>query len=209
MGLDGGRVRRFARSHLGGGAMRRQFMRRFQARSDFRVRPRGKDAAQFRRRPLCVSARHYRGSPRECVGDGRAGQGRQRPAGLQAFTRGESSDDSRESRRGRQYDDTFNSRRPWRSLPMATFLSGTGMAGRQHPRGEVFEGWKIHRGVGHEGNRTGRVRLSSCPVFDSKGRLFVGDRNNRRIQIFDQNGKFLTSGRSSAGRAASSLTSTT
>ena len=27
--------------------------------------------------------------------------------------------------------------------------------------------------------------------MDSKGRLFVGDRNNNRIQIFDQDGKFL------------------
>jgi sugar lactone lactonase YvrE len=28
-------------------------------------------------------------------------------------------------------------------------------------------------------------------AFDSKGRLFVGDRGNNRIQIFDQEGKFL------------------
>jgi hypothetical protein len=28
-------------------------------------------------------------------------------------------------------------------------------------------------------------------AFDSRGRLFVGDRQNNRIQIFDQNGKFL------------------
>jgi sugar lactone lactonase YvrE len=28
-------------------------------------------------------------------------------------------------------------------------------------------------------------------AMDSKGRLFVGDRNNNRIEIFDQDGKFL------------------
>jgi sugar lactone lactonase YvrE len=28
--------------------------------------------------------------------------------------------------------------------------------------------------------------------MDSKGRLFIGDRNNNRIQIFDQDGKFLS-----------------
>ncbi len=28
-------------------------------------------------------------------------------------------------------------------------------------------------------------------AFDSKGRLFVGDRNNNRIQIFDQDGTFI------------------
>ncbi len=28
-------------------------------------------------------------------------------------------------------------------------------------------------------------------AFDSKGRLFVGDRNNNRVQVFDQNGTFI------------------
>ena len=40
--------------------------------------------------------------------------------------------------------------------------------------------------------------------MDSRGRLFVGDRENNRIQIFDQDGKLpRPSGASSAGRAAS------
>src|SRR5947208_7031797 len=29
-------------------------------------------------------------------------------------------------------------------------------------------------------------------AFDSRGRLFVGDRNNNRVQVFDQNGTFIT-----------------
>jgi DNA-binding beta-propeller fold protein YncE len=28
-------------------------------------------------------------------------------------------------------------------------------------------------------------------AFDSRGRLFIGDRNNNRIQIFDQDGNFI------------------
>jgi sugar lactone lactonase YvrE len=28
-------------------------------------------------------------------------------------------------------------------------------------------------------------------AFDSKGQLYVGDRNNNRVQVFDQNGKFI------------------
>ena len=43
--------------------------------------------------------------------------------------------------------------------------------------------------------RTGTGRASSAAphslAFDSKGRLFVADRGNRRIQIFDQDGKHL------------------
>ena len=45
--------------------------------------------------------------------------------------------------------------------------------------------------------------------MDSRGRLFVGDRANNRIQIFDQTASCSTSGRSSAGRAASTSTRTT
>src|SRR5262249_13688275 len=29
-------------------------------------------------------------------------------------------------------------------------------------------------------------------AFDSKGRLYVADRNNNRIQVFDQNGKYIS-----------------
>ena len=42
-----------------------------------------------------------------------------------------------------------------------------------------------------------------------KGRLFVGDRNNNRVQIFDQDGKLSTRCTSSAARAGSSSTRTT
>jgi len=37
----------------------------------------------------------------------------------------------------------------------------------------------------------GGVRHSHAVAIDSKGRLFVADRNNNRIQIFDQDRKFL------------------
>ena len=47
------------------------------------------------------------------------------------------------------------------------------------------------------GARRARAPASStCPhalAMDSRGRLFVADRNNNRIQIFDQDGKFLDS----------------
>ena len=44
------------------------------------------------------------------------------------------------------------------------------------------------------GARKARQPASSTsytPSLDSKGRVFVGDRGNSRIQIFDQDGKFL------------------
>jgi sugar lactone lactonase YvrE len=44
---------------------------------------------------------------------------------------------------------------------------------------------------GKSGTGPGEFDQPHSLAFDSKGRLFVADRNNNRIQIFDQNGKFL------------------
>jgi len=44
---------------------------------------------------------------------------------------------------------------------------------------------------GTNGSAPGEFDQPHSLAMDSKGRLFVADRNNNRIQIFDQNGKFL------------------
>jgi len=44
---------------------------------------------------------------------------------------------------------------------------------------------------GKKGTAPGDLDTPHALAFDSKGRLFVGDRANNRIQIFDQDGKFL------------------
>jgi hypothetical protein len=44
---------------------------------------------------------------------------------------------------------------------------------------------------GVTGSDPGEFLIPHALALDSKGRLFVGDRNNNRIQIFDQNGNFL------------------
>ena len=44
---------------------------------------------------------------------------------------------------------------------------------------------------GKHGSGPGEFEVPHALAFDSKGRLFVGDRANNRIQIFDQDGKFL------------------
>ena len=65
---------------------------------------------------------------------------------------------------------------------------------RQHQRAhrEVHEGRQVHQDVGQE--RLGAAASSTCRTrsrWTRSGRLFVGDRENNRIQIFDQDGKFL------------------
>jgi sugar lactone lactonase YvrE len=44
---------------------------------------------------------------------------------------------------------------------------------------------------GQHGSGPGEFEVPHALAFDSRGRLFVGDRANNRIQIFDQDGKFL------------------
>ncbi|MBA3269432.1 MAG: hypothetical protein H0T71_02905 [Acidobacteria bacterium] len=44
---------------------------------------------------------------------------------------------------------------------------------------------------GEKGIKPGQFDLVHSIVIDSKGRLLVGDRTNARVQIFDQDGKFI------------------
>lgn len=45
---------------------------------------------------------------------------------------------------------------------------------------------------GRHGSGPGEFEVPHALAFDSKGRLFVGDRANNRVQIFDQEGVYLT-----------------
>jgi len=51
--------------------------------------------------------------------------------------------------------------------------------------GEFIMSW------GEAGTGPGQFNEPHCLAFDSQGRLFVGDRVNERIQVFDQNGRYL------------------
>jgi DNA-binding beta-propeller fold protein YncE len=57
--------------------------------------------------------------------------------------------------------------------------------------------WKFDRtgkpikSFGQFGHGPGEFDQPHSLAMDSRGRLFVGDRNNNRVQIFDQDGKFL------------------
>jgi len=51
--------------------------------------------------------------------------------------------------------------------------------------GKLLTSW------GKKGTGSSEFDQPHALAMDSRGRLFVGDRNNNRIQIFDQDGKFL------------------
>jgi len=63
------------------------------------------------------------------------------------------------------------------------------------PDGKFIKSW------GKLGMRHGEFRTPHAMVFDSRGRLWVADRGNHRIEIFDQEGKYLES-RYMFGRAS-------
>jgi outer membrane protein assembly factor BamB len=50
---------------------------------------------------------------------------------------------------------------------------------------------KFIKSFGQFGHGPGEFDQPHSLAMDSQGRLFVGDRNNNRVQIFDQDGKFL------------------
>ena len=49
--------------------------------------------------------------------------------------------------------------------------------------------------MGKTGSGPGDFNAPHSIAIDSRGRLFVGDRNNNRIEIFDQDGRYLDSWR--------------
>jgi sugar lactone lactonase YvrE len=53
------------------------------------------------------------------------------------------------------------------------------------------KGGKLIKSWGELGSADGEFDQPHALAMDSRGRLFVGDRNNNRVQIFDQDGKFL------------------
>ena len=61
-----------------------------------------------------------------------------------------------------------------------------------HPRVIKFDAnGKFIKEWGTSGGAPGQFGIPHCLAMDSKGNLYVGDRDNNRIEIFTQDGKFL------------------
>jgi sugar lactone lactonase YvrE len=88
--------------------------------------------------------------------------------------------------------DTFNQPSAVAFAPNGDIFVADGHGGNSNARvvkfskdGTFIKTW------GQKGTEPGNFDTPHCIAFDSAGRLFVGDRANNRIQIFDQEGKFL------------------
>ena len=89
-------------------------------------------------------------------------------------------------------NDTFNQPSAVAIAPNGDIFVADGHGGNSNarivkfaPDGKFLKTW------GRKGTAPGEFDTPHALAFDSKGRLFVGDRANNRIQIFTQDGEFL------------------
>lgn len=89
-------------------------------------------------------------------------------------------------------NDTFNQPSDVITAPNGDIFVADGHGGNTNARIVKFDkNGKFIKTWGKKGAAPGDFDTPHSLAFDSKGRLFVADRNNNRIQIFDQDGKFL------------------
>src|SRR5262249_48665430 len=89
--------------------------------------------------------------------------------------------------------DTFNRPTDVIVAPNGDIFVSDGHGGDSNARIVKFtKDGKFIKAWGKKGSGPGEFTLPHSLAFDSKGRLFVADRENSRIQIFDQDGKFIT-----------------
>ena len=88
--------------------------------------------------------------------------------------------------------DTFNQPSDVITAPNGDIFVADGHGGNTNARIVKFsKDGKFIKTWGKKGTAQGEFDTPHALAFDSRGRLFVADRNNNRIQIFDQDGKFL------------------
>jgi sugar lactone lactonase YvrE len=88
--------------------------------------------------------------------------------------------------------DTFNQPSDVVTAPNGDIFVADGHGGNTNARIVKFtKDGKFIKSWGKKGTAPGDFDTPHGLAMDSRGRLFVADRNNNRIQIFDQDGKFL------------------
>src|SRR5882757_5716170 len=88
--------------------------------------------------------------------------------------------------------DEFNAPSAVLVAPNGDIFVGDGHGGNTNARIMKFsKDGKFIKTWGKKGSGPGEIDIPHALAMDSRGRLFVGDRQNNRIQIFDQDGNYL------------------
>ena len=94
--------------------------------------------------------------------------------------------------------------------PNGDIIVAEGHGGDNSRAAPVDKTGKLIKSFGKKGSGKGEFDQPHALAYDSKGRLFVGDRGNNRILIYDdRTSSSSPSGSSSAGRAGYTSTRTT
>jgi DNA-binding beta-propeller fold protein YncE len=89
-------------------------------------------------------------------------------------------------------NDEFNAPSAVVVAPNGDIFVADGHGGNTNARIVKFTpGGKFIKAWGRKGTQAGEFDTPHAIAMDSQGRVFVGDRNNNRIQIFDQDGGFI------------------
>ncbi|MEA2935250.1 MAG: hypothetical protein QOD74_1896, partial [Variibacter sp.] len=89
-------------------------------------------------------------------------------------------------------NDEFNAPSAIVTAPNGDIFVADGHGGNTNARIVKFtKDGKFIKTWGSKGSGPGELDIPHAIAMDSQGRLFVGDRQNNRIQIFDQDGKYL------------------
>ena len=140
-----------------------------------------------------LPARRHRRSRRQPLGDRCARRGRQGTPGLQVQPRRQGADDARQGRRQRRRTRSLRSTDRRRRRAGRRHLRHRQPPQRQEQprRAASRRTGKFVKEWGTKGSGPGEFSEPHTIAMDSRGRLFVGDRENNRIQIFDQDGTSL------------------
>ena len=88
--------------------------------------------------------------------------------------------------------DEFNAPSAIVTAPNGDIFVADGHGGKTNARIVKFsKNGKFIKTWGRKGSAPGEFDTPHAIAIDSRGRLFVGDRNNNRVEIFDQEGNYL------------------
>ena len=88
--------------------------------------------------------------------------------------------------------DTFNQPSDVITAPNGDIFVADGHGGNTNARIVKFsKDGKFIKSWGKKGSAPGEIDIPHAIALDSRGRIFLGDRQNNRIQIFDQDGNYL------------------
>ena len=166
---------------------------------DVRVRPRRQPAAHLGRGRVSAPARRVHGARRHDLADRR-----RRPFGAPVHARRQGAADHRRARQARALHErrAVSPLHPHRDVARGRHLCVRRL--RQFARPQILPDGSLQMSWGEPGTDPGQFNIAHNISCDPEGWVYVADRENHRVQVFDGNGKYGPSGTICTGPAGCS-----